>query len=359
MKKIILFLFAASTIFLLYVWNVQGSYEAKKDDYVLMIKNMQVKIQEAKIEEIRQQERLTLNGMRQAFINYMNKYNVDLFERDKNGFIHYGNIKGDSIFFNPKTMYIRNDCGFFYNIHEKKNGNMLACHVRPYWNKSNIEFLLSIVSEPYKQSGSTGDVIIFDSYTGEMIVDNSKDCQATQETMGKDGRSYITLNYKHPGNKNPNACLSTVNDKFMWRKDSTPADKMVFFFNETDLNYINASDFKNYPLGKYNREFQEKIILPFETAGIGNTDMQITIVLGAQEQEIVSIYRPIMIEYEALVKNMNLDAEKLLWQSRIIVGICLFCIVLLALYSSLCRHHKEVIYDRRSNSGNVKDIRNG
>ena len=49
MKKIILFLFAASTIFLLYVWNVQGSYEAKKDDYVLMIKNMQVKIQEAKI----------------------------------------------------------------------------------------------------------------------------------------------------------------------------------------------------------------------------------------------------------------------------------------------------------------------
>ena len=365
MKKLILGFFFFTIILLIFIWNEQGNYEHKKDEYSNQIKKMQLQIQEAKIQEVREQERRTLQGIRQAFINFTNKYPLDLFERDRYGNIHYGNIKGDSVFYDPKTMFIRSDTEWFYNIHDKKTNNLIAGHVRPYWNMENIKYVLSVVATPFKQSGNTGDVFAFDSYTGEMLIDNSEDCAPNTLTIGKDKRPYILLNYKHPNNKNPNSCLWTINNKYLWRKDSSPEDKIIFYFNEPILTNENSNNFKDFGLGNYNREFQEKIILPFETSGIGNTDMQITVILGAQEHEIMYLYNPIVTDYKKMIKNIDFDIEKLLWQSRMIIFICMFCIMLLALYLAYIEHEvKEERKQRRvtdkndrcSNTGNDERI---
>ena len=146
MKKLIIVFLILSIIALSFVLSKESEYEKKKDNYVKSVKSLSVQAQEIKIKEVREQQRLMLKGMRQSFINLINKYPLDLFERDKQGCIHYGNIKGDSVYYDDTTMYIRNDYGGFYNIHNKYDSNLIAGHVRPYWNIDNIKFILSVVA---------------------------------------------------------------------------------------------------------------------------------------------------------------------------------------------------------------------
>ena len=186
-----------------------------------------------------------------------------------------------------------------------------------------------------------------------MIIDNSEDCKPVPNVLGKDNRPYIQLYYKHPANKNMDAFLQTVNNNFMWRRDSTNTDNMILFFSEPKLTYENASNFQDFTLGKYNREFDEKIILPFETLGIGNTDMQITIVLGAQEQEIVYPYKDFIKQYEITSNSINYDAESFIWLTMLSVMLCIFCLFLMGLYIVIIENERcgEKLMRRSSDNG--------
>jgi len=294
--------------------------------------NFELNVQEVLINNtVREQQRRILQGMRQSFINFTNEYNIELIDKNSKGYIHYGNIKGDNIYYNPDTMYIRNDWGKFYNIHDKNTHELLAGHVRPYFNKKNIEFILSVVAEQYKVFGNTGDVIIYDSYTGQMLLDNSEDCKDSEEVIGEDKNRYLTLDYRHKNNKNPNACMKVIEKQMMWRKDSTNTDKMIYYFNEPNLNFEDGNNFSTFPLGLHNREFQEKIILPFETVGIGNMEMQITVISGAQEKEITEPYKAIIEQYRQIKDVQGRIISNSTLYPIIAVILALIAIVLISL----------------------------
>ena len=332
MQKIIGYIIVVSLCCQFFILYKIADNEKTGNNMKYIIEKLENNVQEVFINKtIRGQQRKMLQGMRQSFINLTNEYNIELMEKNSQGYVHYGNIKGESVYFNPSTMYIRNDWGKFYNIHDKNTHELLAGHVRPYFNKKNVKFILSVVASPYKSFGNTGDVIIFDSYTGQMLMDNSEDCKDTPEVLGKDKNRYITLDYKHRNNKNPNACLKTIEKQMMWRADSTESDKMIYFFNEPKLNTLTANDFSIFPLGEYNREFQEKVILPFETVDIGNTEMQITVILGSQEKEIVENYKEIFSDYQVLKKMQNNIIQKSTLYPNVSVIISLICVILIAL----------------------------
>jgi hypothetical protein len=242
-------------------------------------------------EVIRPQQRLMLSTIRQSWVQYLVSHKeTELLLKDNNGRYIYADDKGKSIAFDEETMIMEKDMNYF-NIKDKNTGKVLLSNCRQQWNTAQVKTILDIVATPVKAFGSRGDVIIFDSFTGEMIVDNSEDCKDTPEVLGKDGKRYITLDYKHPSNKNPEACKRVIENEMMWRKDTDQNSKMVYYFSEPVDMGTDVENFVKYPLGQYSREFQEKVILPYESVGIDGQPMQITIVLGAQEPEVSAAFK--------------------------------------------------------------------
>jgi hypothetical protein len=283
---------------------------------------------------VRGQMRRQLDAIRQSWVLYIQKHPEEQpLLRDSNGFLIYSNSKGDTISYNPATMDRVKITGYAYNIKDK-NGNILAQNVRPQWNIEVVKNIINIIASPVKAFGTTGDIIVFDSYTGEMLLDNSEDCKDSPEVLGQDGKRYITLDYKHKNNKNPEATKRVVEQELMWRKDTDENTGIVYYFNEpTDMG-TDANNFQKYPLGQYNREFQEKIILPYESVGVDGENAQITVVLGAQESEIYNVYKNIENNYEYQVNSIQTQTELLIIYP--IISIILSIIVtILAIFTLL------------------------
>jgi hypothetical protein len=130
----------------------------------------------------------------------------------------------------------------------------------------------------------------------------------------------------------------------MWRSDSNPTTGMVYYFNEPIDMGTDANNFTKYPLGNYNREFQEKIILPYESVGIDGQPMQITIVLGAQEQEIITAFKATMKSFESVQKSLNKNIQEGVMFPLISIGVSLLVIFLAMfmtrLYAYQCKNCK-------------------
>jgi hypothetical protein len=277
------------------------------------LKSIKVKFETLLVQEtIRGQQRRMLNAVRSGWVSYVEDIPIDerkLILKDSTGKYIYSNSQGSRISFDPEKMEQILRIDKFYDIKDKQTGELLASAVRPQWNPENVKKILGIVAAPMKAFGAAGDVIIYDAYTGEMIVDNSEDCKDTPQVLGKDGKRYITLDYLHPANANPAASKRVVDKEFMWRKDTDTTSGQVYYFSEPIDMKEDANNFEKYPLGEYKREFQEKIILPYETIGVEGQPMQIAVVSGAQEQEIVSVYKLALKDYalyeEHLISHIN------------------------------------------------------
>lgn len=254
---------------------------------------------------VRPQQRLMLSTIRQSWVQYLITHKeVELLLKDNKGKYIYANAKGKTIAYDEKTMIVQKDLSYF-DIKDKKTGKILLSNCRQQWNKDQVKTILDIIATPVKSFGSTGDIIIFDSFTGEMIIDNSEDCKDTPEVLGADGKRYITLDYKHPANKNPEACKRVVEEEMMWKRDTDQNSKMIYYFSEAIDMGKDAEDFTKYPLGEYNREFQEKIILPYESVGVEGQPMQITIVLGAQEKEVSAAFKKTDKRFDDIQKTFS------------------------------------------------------
>jgi hypothetical protein len=288
---------------------------------------------------IRGQQRIMLNTIRQEWMQYLveNK-DVELLLKDKNGLYIYANKDGNSVSFDDKTMTISKSVDNYYIIRNRKTDKVILDKCRQQWNTDQVKKILNIIATPVKAFGSTGDVIIFDSFTGEMIIDNSEDCKDTPEVLNKDGKRYITLDYKHRNNKNPTASKRVIDNEMMWRKDTDVNSGMVYYFNEPVDMKDDANNFEKYPLGQYNREFQEKIILPYESVGIDGQPMQITIVLGAQEKEIFSAFKIAEQYFVTMQKDINKNIEEGILFPLISVILSLIVITLAIFITKLCAY---------------------
>jgi hypothetical protein len=255
-------IFAVSAILLLVLLSVSSTFKMLIEQNINNLKKTKTELSETFMENtIREQMRRQLYAMRQGWVAYAESHPQErLIKRDNEGLLIYKNIRGQSISFNPRTMYKVEQSDNDYGIFQKNTNKLLITDARPQWDTEAVKTRLGIIAEPIKAFGKTGDVIVFDSFTGEMILDNSEDCKDTPQVLGKDGHRYITLDYRHPNNVNPTACKRIVEKEMMWRHDSEEGTNEVYFFSEpTDMGN-SANDFSKYPLGQYKREFQEKII---------------------------------------------------------------------------------------------------
>ena len=110
------------------------------------------------------------------------------------------------------------------------------------------------------------------------------------------------------------------------------------------LNYLgiknnNLNDFYVYPFGSYNREFIEKIVLPYESIGIEGLDIQLCVLITCQEQEIYSIYKNDVKTYNTALIQLNEQKQIIniipvicMVLSLIIIVVALFVIRLSAFY---------------------------
>lgn len=276
---------------------------------------------------IRPQERIMLSSIRESWASYLLIHpDIKLLKTDNSGLYIFKNNENKSIGFNPTTMYkVKQDNGL-YNIYDLDSNKVILNNSSMQWNTQEVKNILDIIASPIKAFGPTGDVLIFDSNTGEVIINNSEDCKESKQTIGDNGKRYVTLEWKHPNNKNPLYTKDLVDKYYMWKVDSDSTTRMINLFEEP-TKMIDPNDFKSYPLGKYHREFQEKIILPYQTVGIEGQDMQITIVMGAQEQELTNTTKNIKKFFNSLESKNYISYQKII--SVPIISIMLSLIVIM------------------------------
>lgn len=292
-SKVFIFLLTVQLFLFYEISNLGEDFDDINNGY----SEVYVDTQQAFVDDIiRPQLRLVLSSIRQSWVQYLitNK-NTELILKDRYGRYIYADADGNTIAYDSKTMTVEKYLNYF-NIKDKKTGEILLSNCRQQWNKEQVKAILDIIATPIKAFGSTGTILAFDSFTGEIIIDNS-DNKDTVEVLGPDEKRYIQLDYLHPANKNPEACKRVIENEITLRKDTDRNSKIVYYFSEPIDMGDEAENFAKYPLGDYHREFQEKIILPYEAVGVEGQSMQITVVLGAQESEISAAFKKVKEEF--------------------------------------------------------------
>lgn len=305
--------------------------EMQKNEETLM--ELRLKSDEALIDKtVRPQQRRILDAIRQSWIQYFNvNPDVELLIKNNEGHLIYASPSGETIDFDSSLMRRVKRPDNYYDIFDKISGELLAKQVRPQWDSLEIKKVIDIIAAPHKAFGSTGDVIIFDSYTGDMIVDNSEDCKDTPEVIGENGLRNIQLDHLHPNGANPKMMNKVIQEEMMWRHDTEYGDGMVYYFSEEEDfdNGTNANNFALYPFGLYEREFQEKVILPYETVGVEGEKMQITVIIGAQEQEIANGFKEVNEIAMKYSKSLHDQKYSFVLIPIISMSLCLILIVII------------------------------
>lgn len=239
---------------------------------------------------IRGQERIMLSSIRQGWVQYLSIHpETELIQKIDGKFI-YSNPKGNRVVFDPDTMTKSKIDEAYYDIKDIATGKVIARSVRPQWNMKAVENIINVIGSASKAFGPAGDLLVYDAFSGEVIVDNSGNTKEVSAVLQENGKRNLSLMHKHPMNLNA-AQYKTVVDQLMWRKDSDASSKIVSLYSESQyMDPTQLNNFSLYPLGEYKREFIEKVILPYESIGVEGQEMQIGIAIGAQEQEIVSVF---------------------------------------------------------------------
>jgi len=312
-KDMISWLFIMLLIFQVFLMtNISDLSEKFEADFELA-KDIEIATKEALIEEtIRPQMRLMLAGIRQSWINYLQIHpEVELLLKDSEGRYIYQNENNKMIHYDNSTMFRKVRADNWYDIYDRTTLNLICEKVRPQWNRETIIDIFNIIAVPTKSFGPTSSVLIYDAYNGEILIDNSR-IYTSSNNNSPNNTTYMSYLYLSPNNKNPEATKKIIEDEILQRYDSIRGTNIISFFYEPMNMGNEASNFEKYPLGQYNREFQEKIILPYESVSLDNEAMQIAILLSAKESEIIQGYDNIL--------KQNIDLQNSL-QETIRIGI--------------------------------------
>lgn len=270
---------------------------------------------------IRGQQRYMLSSIKQSWIKYLELYGDNLLAKDNEGHPIYKNEESH-IGFNNEIMYKVQKESNNFDIYNREDDSLLIENAKPKWNSEEVEKILSLFVAPVKSFGNNGGVIAFDSYSGEIFLD----------TTNINRKGSIFEDHLNKLNKNPEETLLAINNHMVIKKDSDRSTEFVYLFNEETIMGEDAENFKLYPLGKYKRQFIEKLILPYETFGFDGQPMQLTIMLIADEQDIYKAYKSNIENFDdALIINEELYAKTTI--ILIISTLIIMMTMLLAVYT--------------------------
>lgn len=289
---------------------------------------------------IRQNQRLALNSIRQSWIQYINIHNSEILEKDDNDNYIFQNASGARITFNPDTMDKIKNKENLYDIIDKQTNDILLTNCRPIWNKKTVSEILNIIGYSNKTFGERSNLIVYDLYNGEVLMDNNSDNTLCKEILDENGKRNLTLYYMNPYNKNPEQ-YKVLTKQLLSRFDSQSLTKLTSLFNESTLKATDDyNNFKLYPFGEYDRDFIEKIVLPYESVGIEGLDMQLGVIITANEKELYSVYIDSFNKYENTLTELKYNKKVIqitptlcMALSLLIIVVSLCCIRLSAYYS--------------------------
>ena len=325
-KKIIF-----SILFVIFAIILFLSFSQTKIDNTIqeqgeLIKSIKLEAQKNYLDKYIQQAKWVAEAYRNGIRNRIEEENIKLL-KEINGNIVYRSLKetgetkhgnkllnGEELVFNPDTMerFERHD--LFYDIYDKKTGELLLEKTRPIWNREKLKKLFNETGITYlRMGGKTSDPIILDPISGELALDNSKDCETIPRVVRFDKKGNflfrdIYLDHLHTNASYPAAMEWSINNKLTWRRDG----KQIYYFSVED-GKIPIEDVENgqvwnlekYPLGEYKREFQYQVIIPSEVLGLQGTNSQLTLILGMQEPEITNDFEYLDEQYKELKSNIK------------------------------------------------------
>lgn len=274
---------------------------------------------------IREQQRKMLSSIRQGWVQYLSVHpNTELMHKVNDNYV-YSNYEGASVIFDPETMIKKDRPDNYLDIYDVDTKELIAEKVRPQWNKEEVKKILNIVASPVKAFGPSGDILIYDAFTTEVIINTSTDNKDDEAVYAKDGRRYLSLEFQHPNNKNPQATQNNM-ESLLWRRDTDRNSGLINFFNESTDMGNDGNNLEKFPLGQYDRDFCERIILPYESVGVEGQPMQISVILSSNEKEVIAPYTGVIKSYNDLEEKFNVGMNKAMIVPIVSVGMSLITI---------------------------------
>lgn len=253
---------------------------------------------------VREQQRNNLSSIKQSWISYLEVQDINLIKRDADTYPIYSNGI-NSITYDDKTMTKEKKELNKFDIYNKEGNSILISNATPQWDESQVEEILNMLVKPLKMFGNNGGFIVFDSYSGKIFLDTTKN-----QRLANDTEVFLCDDKVSADNKNTTETEKTIDNYFMFRKDSNRINSIVYMFNEKTKMGDQVNNFELYKLGDYNRQFVEMSVLPYETIGFDGQLMQLTILSVVDEEDISSSYVNIMKDMDkSIVTNKNIYGQ--------------------------------------------------
>ena len=239
------------------------------------------------------QTELQAKSLKDAFLAYDRIYKPQWFKMQNGGYVfHNINLNKDYVFY-PYSMELRKTYNNKYDIYRIPSGEVVAKNVSPEWNRRVLNNFLDIAVRNVRMFGPEGDPIITDSYTKEILVDDSYNCADTPEVLGMDGRRYMSLDYLHPNNANPDACKWVIDNILTWNNDQV----WMYFFTAPDITVEDLQNNDAFNLEKHplklstdiGRELGYTIVI--EIKNDFGMVLPLRVMFGAQEYEFIQYFK--------------------------------------------------------------------
>lgn len=274
---------------------------------------------------VREQQKNTLSSTKQSWMKYLEEHPTIKLIEQIDGKPVYAN-KETSILFDQDAMYKVNKGNNEYDIKDKKTDELLIENAQPRWNTEEVEKILDVLVKPIKMFGNNGGIIVYDSNTGKIVLDTT-----SIERLRDGNEHFIFEDDKHYKNKNVSETKEVIDNFFKLKKDSNRVSSIIYMFNESTKMGNDADDFTKYPLGRYNREFIELAVLPYESIGFDGQPLQLTMLSIVDEHDVTAAYENVLSNIEESLKtNMILYGKTSM--VLFISIICTMIVMLFALY---------------------------
>jgi len=245
----------------------------------------------------------TLTSISNRWNVYSEAQSISLLKANAEGFILYQSMStGEIISPDPNQITkLVNPKDNTLKISDAETFEVLMSDARPMWNYDKITNIINEVVLPINLFDSKTSLMVFDTNTHEILYSNSSRSTsqycALSQTENIDNLTMDKLyeSFKYNSDQNQNT-LNLLTDK-----RNSNISPMTTLIEESEC-LTDFNDFIKYPLGSYNRIFQEKVIIPYENYGISGEPMQLTLVLGVQEKNILNYL------------NENLDNQNQLFE---------------------------------------------
>jgi hypothetical protein len=255
------------------------------------------------------QSKLRAKEFTDTFAVYSEIEKPQWFKKYEGFYVFHSIDKTEDYLFDPDSMELRSGFNKTYNIVDKATGEVLHKNVSPEWDRSVLNKFLNISVRNTRLFGVEGDPIIIDQVTKEILIDDSYNCADVPEVMGNDRRRYMSLDWKHPNNMNPEASKWVIDNVINWDND-----KIWFYFftapgiTEGDLVKGKAFNFEEFPMTLSTIEGREVgYTVVVEIKNEYGMVLQLRVMFGAQEyeftQSFTDTYKAFILFSDTLANN--------------------------------------------------------